>query len=202
MGEQTKTEFKRDTQCTFFANWLNSLEKIIDADNMTLDIDLRTTAFYRFFRAIVDYSLFDIEPDFQSKNPMMQLMLETLWGEIAREIESSLENRANWCKAVYLTKDKRRIIDTIAEMTIAGEPISNRKVSLRAFGTETKHDTVRRVQAKYQSQINDKIAEEHKAAQSSVADSEKSATQVYNDENGNTYKVVTQNDDSEDDLPF
>lgn len=200
MGEQSRPEFKRDVQCTFFANWLDSLEKIIDADNLTSDIDLRATASYRFFRAIMDFSLYDIEPSFQSENPMMQLMLETLWGEIVREIESSLENRANWCKVDYLTKDKRRIIDAIAEMTIAGEAISNRKVSMRVFGVESKHDTVRRVQAKYQTRINARIAEvRSKATQGTVANDDR---RVYCDGNG-TYEVAPESSDLEtDELPF
>ena len=116
MENQKLGEFRRDEQCTFFTNWLNSWERIIDADNMSLDFDLRSTASYRFLRGILDYSLFDMEPDFKHENQMVQLLMETLWIEIVREIEASLENRAKSYKVDYLTKDKRRIIDATAEM--------------------------------------------------------------------------------------
>lgn len=85
-------------------------------------------------------------------------------------------------------------------MTIAGETISNRKVSVCVFGTETRHDTVRRVQAKYQNQINARIAEERsKAAQDTVANNE---GQIYKDSNGGTYEVIPESSSLEDDLPF
>lgn len=196
MENQKLGEFRRDEQCTFFANWLNSLERIIDADNMSLDIDLRSTASYRFLRGILNYSLYDVEPDFKHENQMMQLLMETLWIEIVREIEASLENRAKSYKVDYLTKDKRKIIETTAEMIVAGESASNRAVSMRVFGSETRHDTVRRVQSKYQNQINTKVTElRSKATQESAVDKPK----VFNSGNGGAVEIIPE---SEDELPF
>lgn len=196
MENQKLGEFRRDEQCTLFANWLNSLERIIDADNMSLDIDLRNTASYRFLRGILDYSLYDVEPDFKHENQMMQLLMETLWIEIVREIEASLENRAKSYKVDYLTKDKRKIVDTTAEMIVAGESASNRAVSMRVFGSETRHDTVRRVQSKYQNQINAKVTElRSKATQETAVDKSK----VFSDRNGGAVEIIPE---SEDELPF
>lgn len=196
MENQKLGEFRRDEQCTIFANWLNALERIVDADNMSLDIDLRNTASYKFLRGIFDYSLFDVEPDLKHENQMMQFLMETLWIEVVREIEASLENRAASYKVDYLTKDKRKIIDTTAEMIAAGESASNRAVSMRVFGTETKHDTVRRVQSKYKDRISAKVEElRSKAAQGTAAEE----TKVFSDGNGGTVEIVP---DLEDDLPF
>ena len=210
-NENKVKEFKRDQHCTFFANWADILEKIADYDNfIDKEHDVRDTGFYRFTRAILDFSLYDVDPDFSSDNPMLQMMLETLWTGVSHEIQASLEKRAGFCEdRSFISKDKQRIIDTIVEMTISGDQVSTRKVSMRVFGTETRHDTVRRVQAKYKAQIERGILDmrnsvSQPATMTTDTPEAKPGTQVYHDKDGGTVEITPVNDLESDDgeLPF
>lgn len=164
MGAENKKAFDPTTCFTFYGSWLKAIEKIETEQD-------RNSIAYSLFKAIANYSMYDVEPDFESPT------LNALWLVLEREIDSSVQKRKQGFSKDMMNENYQKIIKAI---------IDNPSASLREIGTMTGTDKnmVDRVKKKYKKLIDEAVAN----ATVGVCD-----TVSYNAFDSNNYSV-TDND--------
>lgn len=174
-NQENKKPFDPTTCFTFFGSWLKSIEAL------ETEQDKNSTA-YTLFKAIANYSMYDIEPDF-SNNPI----LNAFWILVEKEIDISIGNRKRGFADDELNAKYQSIINAIVE---------HPKASLREIGsiTGTDKEMVRRIKKKYAEQIQtalDNAVTVDANSNSSVNVDANPNNSVNNDFNYNDYDTVS-----------
>ncbi len=107
MMESQKKEFDSTVSFMFFSDWLEAIE---DAET---EADLESEA-YMLFKAIANYSLFGIEPDFEGHRANGSF--RRFWPILSRQIEASIKSRKRGFKDTNgPTENGKKVIEAYAK---------------------------------------------------------------------------------------
>lgn len=71
---------------TFYGSWARTIEQLeTEAEENSIA--------YKLFKAIADYSLYGIEPNFDDLEPLRRMPLKAVWETISTEIDNSVARR-------------------------------------------------------------------------------------------------------------
>lgn len=177
----------------FFGSWLKVIEELETEQD-------RNSNAYSLFKAIAEYSMYDIEPDFSEHST-----LKAFWGIFEKEIDISITRRKRGFAQDEMNEKYQAIITAIA---------NNPNASLRAIAdqTNTSKDMVSRVKRKHRKEIEETI-DSVVCVSDNIGDSPDTVT----DDNAIYFDIDTDNDsirhdtdetvrhynyDDDDDLPF
>lgn len=81
-----KKPFDSTVCFTFYGSWVRAIEQLeTEAEENSLA--------YKLFKAIADYSLYGIEPNFDGLEPLRRIPLKAVWETISTEIDNSVARR-------------------------------------------------------------------------------------------------------------
>ena len=81
-----KKPFDSTVCFTFYGSWVRTIEQLeMDAEENSLA--------YKLFKAIADYSLYGLEPNFDDLEPFQRITLKAVWETISTEIDNSVARR-------------------------------------------------------------------------------------------------------------
>lgn len=81
-----KKPFDSTVCFTFYGSWVRTIEQLeMDAEENSLA--------YKLFKAIADYSLYGVEPNFDDLEPFQRITLNAVWETISTEIDNSVARR-------------------------------------------------------------------------------------------------------------
>ena len=191
---EIKKSFDPTVCFMFFGSWLKVLEGLETEQD-------KSSVSYTLFKAIAEYSMYDIEPDFSE-----QPTLKAIWIMFEKEIDLSVTRRKRGFAQDEMNEKYQTIITAITH---------NPDASLRAIAdlTHTTKDMVDRVKKKYHKEIEEAI---ENASRSSVGVEVASNTVVnskaiYVDDISDSYSVRQDTDETmrqtsytydDEDLPF
>ena len=136
MHENGEKKTFDSTVCyTFYGNWYDAISKL------ETETDKNSCA-YRLFKAISEYSLYGIEPDFSEQFRV----LDVIWSVIATEIDNCIVRRKRGFGEEVITEEYRAIIDAVARNPRA----SIREIARMVGVNKNKVDRVRK---KYEKEI-------------------------------------------------
>ena len=176
----------------FFGSWLKTMEALETEQD-------KNSAAYSLFKAIAEYSMYDIEPDF-SEHPT----LKAFWALFEKEIDLSVTRRKSGFAQDEMNEKYQAIITAIA---------NNPNASLRAIAdlTNTNKDMVSRVKKKHRKEIEEAI-ENVSCVSDVIGDSSDTVlnnTVIYVDTDNDSMRHDTDetirqanNGYEDDDLPF
>ena len=135
---ETKKAFDPTVCFMFFGSWLKVIEELETEQD-------RNSIAYSLFKAIAEYSMYDMEPNF-SEHPT----LKAFWGMFEKEIDLSVTRRKSGFAQDEMNEKYQTIITAI---------VNNPNASLRAIAdlTNTNKDMVSRVKRKHQKEIEEAI---------------------------------------------
>ena len=145
-----KKVFDPTVSFSFFGTWLNTIEKLETPQDMNSNA-------YRLFRAIAEYSMYDIEPDFSDN-----MYLDAIWPLIEREADLSIGKRKSQFAKDEIDTDVQKVIDVFVKY---GE-ISLRKVEQL---TGVDKNRVDRIKKTYRQEIENAIQSKVIDADSAIA---------------------------------
>lgn len=135
---ETKKAFDPTVCFMFFGSWLKVIEELETEQD-------RNSIAYSLFKAIAEYSMYDMEPNF-SEHPT----LRAFWGMFEKEIDLSVTRRKSGFAQDEMNEKYQTIITAI---------VNNPNASLRAIAdlTNTNKDMVSRVKRKHRKEIEEAI---------------------------------------------
>lgn len=135
---ETKKAFDPTVCFMFFGSWLKVIEEL------ETEQDRKSNA-YSLFKAIAEYSMYDIEPDFSKCST-----LKAFWGIFEKEIDISITRRKRGFAQDEMNEKYQAIITAIA---------NNPNASLRVIAdlTNTNKDMVSRVKKRHRKEIEEAI---------------------------------------------
>lgn len=100
-GPKEKRPFIREACFTVFGDWVSTIEQLETEQDAN-------SAAYTLFKAIADYSLYDIAPNFE---PFPQLAI--FWPMLERQIDSSVDRRSKNFADEESDERRQEVIDII-----------------------------------------------------------------------------------------
>lgn len=83
---ENKKPFDSTVCFTFYGSWVRAIEQLeTDAEENSLA--------YKLFKAVADYSLYGIEPNFDDLEQIQRITLKAVWETISTEIDNSVARR-------------------------------------------------------------------------------------------------------------
>ncbi len=137
---ENKKPFDSTVCFTFYGSWVRAIEQLeTDAEENSLA--------YKLFKAVADYSLYGIEPNFDDLEQIQRITLKAGWETISTEIDNSVARR----KRGFANESR---VESIQEAIIA-ECIKSPNDSCRAIGDAVgaSKSEVDRVRKKYAKRI-------------------------------------------------
>lgn len=138
-----KKPFDSTVCFTFYGSWARTIEQLeTEAEENSLA--------YKLFKAISNYSLYDIEPNFDDLEPLQRIPLKAVWETISTEIDNSIARRKRGFANEKPTELQEAII---------AECIKSPHDSCRAIGDAVgaSKSEVDRVRKKYAKRIRDGV---------------------------------------------
>lgn len=103
MTETQKKPFDSSICFTFFGSWAETIE------GLESDTDKKSPA-YQLYKAISNYSLYGLEPDFNSLEPQIKLVMQSFWKTLSSDIDQSKARRKRGFAAEKPTESQDAVI--------------------------------------------------------------------------------------------
>lgn len=132
-----KKPFDSTVCFTFNGSWVRTIEQL---ETETEESSLA----YRLFKAISDYSLYGIEPNFDDLEPLQRTTLKAVWETISTEIDNSIA----WRKRGFANEKPTELQEAIIAECIKSPGDSCRAIGDAVGASKSEVDRVRKKYAK------------------------------------------------------
>lgn len=132
-----KKPFDSTVCFTFYGSWARTIEQLeTEAEENSLA--------YKLFKAISDYSLYGVEPNFDDLEPLQQITLKAVWETISTEIDNSVARR----KRGFANEKPTELQEAIIAECIKSPLDSCRAIGDAVGASKSEVDRVRKKYAK------------------------------------------------------